>query len=246
MIYGDDTSRIFRFKQFEMLNDLVGLKVGTDGVLLGAWARLKPYTHEVWDIGTGTGLIALMLAQRAPQAVSIVGFELDEGASNVASANFNNSPWSNRLKLVSGDVLTTHAERPDADLIVANPPYFKDSASLSAKGSARDLARRGVALDYSAVIYLAAERLSPKGTLCIVLPANILTDVECEAAFSKLYLSRITMVSSKMGKSPTRMLCELSRCDSAPLISSTLYIRDNAGHYTADYRNLTADFYLHF
>ena len=241
----NDSSRLFRFKRFEMINDLAGLKVGTDGVLLGAWAATEGAIRSVWDVGTGTGVVALMIAQRCAEAI-ITGYESEPQAADVAEANFNRSPWSDRMLAVKGDVMQHHERFESPDLIVSNPPYFEASASLAATGEERNKARRTVTLDYSAVIRLAAMRLSPSGRLCLVLPAEMLSDVEWQATLNGLSLSRLTLVATKEGKKPLRMLCELSRRGNGVCIKNDLSIRDRDGVYTADYISLTRDFYLNF
>ena len=117
--YSDNRS-LFRFKQFSLENNVAGLKIGTDGVLLGAWSQTGE-SLSIWDIGTGTGVIALMLAQRSDALIT--GFEIDPHAASVAASNFRNSPWAGRMKIIEGDAVEMTKYLDPADIIISNPPY---------------------------------------------------------------------------------------------------------------------------
>jgi len=227
-----------------MLNDRAGLKVGTDGVLLGAWAHLPSRALTVWDIGTGTGVVALMVAQRCDESTTIFGFEIDDAAADVADFNFRESRWSSRMSVVKGDVMTKAPDYPKPDMILCNPPYFKPEASLKAKDGTRDCARRGVTLDFKKLISLSALMLNPGGSLCLISPADASDEIEWEAMLHNLHLCRQTKVSAKDGKPHTRILWQFMKDYCPPPVFTQLYIRDSDGKYTQEYMSLTKDYYI--
>lgn len=237
---------VFRFKQFSMLNCVDGLKIGSDGVLLGAWADVDE-AKCIWDIGTGTGVIALMAAQRAIPSSRITAFEIDPKAAAVAAENFNNSPWGSRMKVVEGDALSTAGDtEPSAeipDLILSNPPYFAKDASLATRCAERDAARREGSLSFESLVRLAAERLSASGRLCFISPADRREDIEWLATLHGLNIKRTTEIITKEGRQPSRILWELWRLGT-PRTNDRLTTRDASGAYTEAYRLLTDDYYL--
>lgn len=237
---------VFRFKQFEMLNCVNGLKIGSDGVLLGAWADISN-AESIWDIGTGTGVIALMAAQRALPSCSITAFEIDPKAAAVAAENFASSPWGTRMSVVEGDALSLVSQNAlnltAPDLILSNPPYFAKDASLATRCAERDAARREGSLSFESLIGLAAERLTEQGRLCFISPADRHEEIEWHTALRGLHICRLTEVVTKEGRQPSRILWELSRT-TGPQISERLTIRDAKGNYTDAYRQLTDDYYL--
>lgn len=237
---------LFRFKQFAMLNCVDGLKIGSDGVLLGAWTDVNA-AESIWDIGTGTGVIALMAAQRALPSCHITAFEIDPKAAAVAARNFAASPWHSRMKVIEGEALSVIAERSIIgvvpDIILSNPPYFAKSASLATRCAERDTARREGSLCFESLIKLGAKRLSPTGRLCFISPADRREDIEWHAAFYGLNIRHTTEVVTKEGRLPSRILWELSRL-AGPLTTDKLVIRDSSGNYTKAYQLLTNDYYL--
>ena len=153
---------VFRFKRFELANEKSAMKIGTDGVLLGAWADVSN-ARTAWDVGCGTGLITLMLAQRTDN-MDIIGIEIDSDAAEESSANVRASEWSRRVRVVYDDVLKCYNELPVPDLIVSNPPFFKNA--LKAHGLARNSARHDDTLSYADLIRVASESLSVYGISC--------------------------------------------------------------------------------
>lgn len=242
MIKSTDRSDYFRFKQFRMVNGNAGLKIGTDGVLLGAWTNVADVS-EMWDVGTGTGLVALMLAQRSD--ARITAFELDDAACRTAERNFALSEWRDRITLAEGDVFATQGECPRPDLIVSNPPFYDRLSSLAAKSSTRDLARRDGALSFASLIELAACRLSADGRLALISPADRDEEITWLAALNRFSVSRRTEVITKTGKRASRILWELSRGNCA-CRADELAIRDANGDYTRSYIELTKSYYIHF
>jgi tRNA1Val (adenine37-N6)-methyltransferase len=232
---------MFRFKQFTVCDERSAMKIGTDGVLLGAWADIEG-DSRILDVGTGTGLIALMLAQRNASA-EIVGVDISHEAIEEARDNFLNSPWAKRLSVTEGDVCSFESNEK-FDHIVSNPPYFVDS--LHSPDAVRAMARHADTLPYEALVSAAERLLMPGGRLSVVLPT------ECAAAFrrvafERVWLSRITDVITREGEAPKRTLMEFQLSDK-PLMpcADSLTIQAKDGSYTTEYRHLTAEFYLNF
>ena len=247
----------FRFKQFTVANERAAMKVGTDGVLIGAWVRLRGDEQHILDVGTGTGVIALMLAQRTSQsdetqaqAATIIGIDIDKPSAEEAAANFKASPWAGRMAAFAGDFrgLGTDPSHPlkylafPYDLIVSNPPYFVDA--LKAPDPRRNDARHADSLTYADLVANAVRNLAPDGRLALILPSDAAARFAAEALACGLHLRRRTDVFTLAGTSPTRTLLEFSRT-SAPLEETTLAIQDAAG-FTDEYRTLTREFYLKF
>lgn len=215
------------------------MKIGTDGVMVGAWCSL-PENGTVWDLGTGTGLIALMAAQRC--GCRIVGVELDRDAAQEAMANAAASPWSDRVTILQGDatILADGLERPDA--IVSNPPYF--ATTLRSPDMRRAEARHTTTLSPEVLIAIAAHRLAACGTLSFIAPAEQLDEIEAAACYHRLNMQRVCTVYSRQGKEPLRVMVQMGR-ELTPIERTTLHIRNENGEYSEEYRRLTQDFYTH-
>ena len=222
----------FKFQQFIVRHDRCAMKVGTDGVLLGAWAEpavsIQPSAFSILDVGTGSGLVALMLAQRFPQA-HIDAIDIDKSAIEQAAENFAASPWSDRLHTfharfqdwqshsvpslervkssARSDARWSSVEQPREgfySLIVSNPPYFQNS--LKNPDKSRQTARHTDTLTYSELLQHSARLLSPEGTVALILPAEAETEA-CELArMAGLLPARITHVYSKENKPARRVL----------------------------------------
>lgn len=232
----------FKFKQFEMCNSLSGLKIGTDGVLLGAWCDVSS-KKIVWDVGSGTGLIALMIAQRCD--AKIYAIEIDDVSAGECEVNISNSAWSDRLSVVKDDVFSVSSQLPRPDLIVCNPPFFGVNSSLEARNESRDCARRSVSLSVEKLIALASEVLSPGGALCFIVPFDKNSDIEYAASINKMNVRATVDVITREGKLPVRRLWRLER-EAGPLMHSDLMIRTADGNYSEEYMMLTKDYYLKF
>lgn len=216
------------------------MKPGTDGVLLGAWAT--PFQSEkVLDVGTGTGLIALMMAQRFENA-EITGVDIDNEAVKESAQNFRNSPWSDRLNSMEQDFREMQF-LSDYDLIVSNPPFFRNG--VASPSQQRTFARHEASLPLNILLKQAYEALSPSGVLAIITPADYEEDVIYQAALMKLFPTRICKVISVEGKSPKRIMWEFSKRDEGTH-QETLIIRDSKNRFTKEYIDLTKDFYLDF
>ena len=215
------------------------MKIGTDGVLLGAWADIEG-DSRILDVGTGTGLIALMLAQRNASA-DIVGVDISHEAVEEARDNFLNSPWAKRLSVTEGDVCSFESNEK-FDHIVSNPPYFVDS--LHSPDSLRTMARHTSSLKFEDLVTSAVRLLRPGGRLSVILPTECAMQFRF-AAFGRLWLCRQLNVITKAGDSPRRTLMEFCLSDK-PLMPSvaTLIMRHRDSSYTEEYRQLTEDFYI--
>ena len=243
---------MFRFKQFSVRQEVSAMKVGTDGVLLGAWATVLPEDRLALDVGTGTGVIALMLAQRMAASAGrlgvaaegpgrgvagILGIDIDEAAADEAAANFAASPWASRLtsRAVSLQAFVSEREQPEFDSIVSNPPFF--SASLKAPDAQRRTARHNDTLPPADLIQAARRLLSPSGRLSVIYPPEEARAFVMESESAGLYLSRLTRVISVAGQPPKRHLMEFTRTPAQPLFTDLVI-------GSPEYRSLTGDFYL--
>lgn len=220
------------------MNDRTAMKVGTDGVLLGAWCPVEG-AQRALDVGTGCGVIALMVAQRNGEA-HIDGIDIDPGAIEEATLNFAASPWSERLTAMMADF--SHMTSTDSyDLIVSNPPYFTDS--LLPPDAARTLARHAGALSYHQLIEGAAQRLTDSGMLALISPTVAEGAIIEAAAFASLPVKNITRVIPVEGAAVKRILWLLSRRE-MPYREENLTIAHRDGSFTSEYIALTRNFYL--
>ncbi|SMO69172.1 tRNA1Val (adenine37-N6)-methyltransferase [Saccharicrinis carchari] len=234
-------NKVFNFKQFAVRQEKAAMKIGTDGVLLGAWASVNK-VQSVLDIGTGTGLIALMLAQRTTDAL-IHAVELDHAAQSEAAFNFKASPWNNRLNAIHADFKTCHWTS-SYDLIVSNPPFFKHS--LKNPCDKKSIARHTDSLSYDQLIRGAVKLLSNTGRFCVVLPASERNNFKKIAAQDQLYLNKVLYIKPTPSKPPKRVLMEFS-FENKLGIENEMIIEEFGRHgYSDDYKQLTKDFYLGF
>lgn len=232
----------FRFKQFRVKNEDSPMKVGTDGVLLGAAIRLTGQERRILDIGTGTGVIALMLAQRCESAV-IVGVEIDPDAAREANFNFKRSQWANRLELNACSLNEYDANSVEKrfDLIVSNPPYF--DGSLLNPDSRRSIARHTVSLSCRELLDFSKRHLEKEGRLALILPYESRDSLLREAALLGLHTTRIISIFSTSKKDATRIIAEFRAEPCQNPEENKLTIRNDEG-YTYEYLNLMHEFYL--
>lgn len=233
-------SKPFRFKQFTILQDQTAMKVGTDGVLLGAWVSLEN-PESILDIGSGTGLIALMLAQRS-DAFQIDAIEIEDDAYEQAVTNFENSDWSDRLFCYHAS-LQEFAEEMDEqyDLIVSNPPFYTDSFESS--DSNRSLARFESALPFEELIESTAKLLSKNGNLALITPYKEEEKVLKIALKNELFPQKITRVKGTANSEIKRSLLLFSFQENTPEIDE-LIIELSRHQYTDAFKELVKDFYL--
>ena len=229
----------FRFKQFAVEQDDVAMKVGTDGVLLGAWADCEGAKH-ILDIGTGTGVIALMMAQRNVEA-KIHAVEIDETASKRARSNFDLSPWAERLE-VECCAVQEFAPSEKFDLIISNPPYFVDS--LLPPDAKRSTARHTHDLSFEELDKAVCRLLAEDGRFALILPT---TEFDKYLAITQLCLCRRCDVHPTVGSPTKRVMAEFAKqkVDAVALENITIE-QERRGDYTEEYRTLTKDFYLKF
>lgn len=232
---------MFQFKQFTIHHDRCAMKVGTDGVLLGAWANVIG-CQRILDVGTGTGLIALMLAQRS--SAQIHAIDIDEAACLQATENVANSPFSKRVEIIHKDLETyCHSCSSQYDLIVSNPPYFVDS--LKCPDRQRSTARHTDTLSLESLLRDCHQLLTPKGVIALILPydrkESLLQGIDKE----QLFLSKEVDVVPVIGALPKRMLIELRKEQPIePVVPTTLTIEIARHQYTEAYIELTKAFYL--
>lgn len=218
------------------------MKVGTDGVLLGAWVQVDSGTKRVLDIGTGTGLIALMLAQRAGGA-HVTGVDIEDVSQ--ACENADASPWGSRVEVVQMSVQEFCADK-QFDLIVSNPPFFVDS--LTCPDAGRTLARHAVSLPFGELRDAVVRLLSPSGSFSLILPTSE-SERFIAVCDGKLRLSRRTDVRTTPGAAPKRALLTFVHEDGRqiPALCGELTVGTGEHEcYTPEYRALTRDFYLKF
>jgi tRNA1Val (adenine37-N6)-methyltransferase len=232
----------FQFKQFSIEQDRCAMKIGTDGVLLGAWTPIDNNPRSILDIGTGTGIIALMLAQRS-NSEQIDGLEIDEEAYEQAVANFENSPWSDRLFCFHAG-LDEFIEEPEDeyDLIVSNPPFYTDDFKSATEQ--RNLARFADAMPFEDLIEAADLLLSENGIFAVIIPFKEEDNFVALAKEIELYPIKITRVKGTPTTVIIRSLLAFSRNENLDLIIDELVIETARHIYTKEYIELTKDFYL--
>ena len=231
----------FRFKQFTVRQDRCAMKVGTDGTLLGAWVGADNCRH-ILDAGTGTGLIALMLAQRCPDAL-IDALDIDADASRQAKENVDDSPFAGRIRIIhaafSDYALATALKY---DLVVSNPPYFV--RSLKNPDMRRRIARHADTLPLEELMGKGRGLLAPQGRIALVLPAGREEELCALACREGLHFVRQTAVTPVLGHAAKRILAELSASPASCPERDTLVIEKSPGEYTGDFVALTRAFYL--
>ncbi len=224
------------------------MKVGTDALLLGAWSSV-PTTGDCLDIGCGSGVLSLMLAQRTGLSQLIDAVELDTAAAAEARQNAAASPWSNRIRVIERDILTypgsaDHLAARCYQQILSNPPYF--TAALTNPDRQKQLARHNDQLPFTGLLQTAAKLLATSGRFSLILPTEEADRLLALALRTDWYLLQVQQVRSQPDKAPSRTLLELGRYSSATVHLPELLIRDQQGQYSPAYRQLLADFYLNF
>ena len=217
------------------------MKVGIDGILLGAWADVRD-CNTILDIGTGTGLIALMLAQCSQAQITAI--EIEKNAAKESAENVAASPWNNRVEVQNVSLQKFAAETTSQfDLIVSNPPYFQNS--LKAGNESRSLARHTDSLSYKTLLKVTSQLLTEEGRCAFIFPESALKDIESLAQQNRLYLKRIAMIAPNEKKPANRVLVEMSKSESSTETDS-LQIYNNDGSWSDKFKTLTRDYYLNF
>jgi tRNA1Val (adenine37-N6)-methyltransferase len=241
------SEKSFKFKQFTIAHEKCQMKVGTDGVLLGAWTSPDNSVTNILDVGTGSGLIALMLAQKTSGNVRIEALDFDPAACEQARENIHNSPWKNKVSVVNSTI-QEYAQNSTKrfDLIVSNPPYFE--LSSNPLNNTQNTAKHAVTLTLEELTNAFPRLLTSRGTLCIILPINH------EVTFLKLAQNIGLNCCRKMYVKPNyykpyeRILMQFSlsinqirKADDVILIE-----KENRHQYSDKYEQLTKDYYLAF
>ena len=241
----------FRFKRFRIEQGGSAMKVGTDGVLLGAWCRIVPEQRRLLDIGTGTGLIALMAAQRldacgAESGFQVEALEVDDASARQARENVETSPWPNAVRVIPESLqdFTAAYMGPGYDHIVSNPPYFADS--LRCPDPVRSTARHTDTLPYPELAACVARLLAPNGIFSVILPPEGMERLTSLLSDKGLYPRRRTLVIPASGLPAIRILAEFGT-ELAAIREETLPVSTADRHdFSEKYKALTRDFYLKF
>ena len=232
----------FSFKKFTVQQDKCAMKIGTDSVLLGAWCPIDNNPFSVLDIGAGTGILSLMLAQRS-SAEQIDAIEIDENAHEQCVGNFENSPWSDRLFCFHAG-LDEFVDEPEDeyDIIISNPPFY--SENYKTDNSQRDLARFQDALPFEDLVEAADLLLSENGIFVVIIPFKEEERFIDLCAEVELFPVKVTRVKGSYNTPIVRSLLAFKRYELSVLEPDELIIEINRHEYTDDYIHLTKAFYL--
>ena len=237
-------STLFKFKEFSIHQDKTAMKIGTDAVLLGAWVFLENEIDSILDVGSGTGIIALMLAQRS-FALIIDAVEIDNDEYEQTVTNFENSNWGDRLYCYHSSFQNFADEIAEEDetydLIISNPPFYTDE--FESKNDARNKARFTTSLSFNELLKGVSKILSKKGKFAVIIPFKEEQGFVKLAKENNLFLNRVCHVKGNPSSAFKRSLLEFSFEDKK-LIKENLTIEIKRHQYTDEYINLTKDFYL--
>jgi tRNA1Val (adenine37-N6)-methyltransferase len=231
----------FHFKQFSIYQDKCAMKIGTDGVLLGAWTTIMPNTRTILDIGAGTGIIALQMAQRAT-AETIDAIEIEENAYEQCVENFEASPWGDRLFCYQASLEEFASEVDEKyDLIVSNPPFYADG--YKSNNASRDTARFADALPFRHLADCVAALLSDKGVFSVILPKKEEENFIHLASEVNLFPQRFCHIKGNATSEVKRVMMEFS-FEKKEIQNENIVIEISRHNYTQAYTNLVKDFYL--
>nr|WP_255518080.1 methyltransferase [Fulvivirga sp. M361] len=234
-----DKQKIFHFKKFDVNHTESAMKVGTDGVLLGSWAESENVNH-ILDIGTGCGLIALMLAQRFSKA-KITAIDIDKASAGEAKRNFSNSPWKDRLNSIVTSLQQFNGGPEKFDLIVSNPPYFNHGTS--SPNTARHYARHIKSLSHPELLGASSRLLSSEGKLCVIIPAYN-QDIFMRTIPQKdLYVHKRLHFYSRADKPCERVLLQISKKKASIIKEEALTHYTTDGSWSNAYKRLTQAFH---
>ena len=230
----------FTFKQFTVRQERCAMKVGTDGTLLGAWATLERHDGRILDIGTGTGLMALMMAQRYPEA-RVTAIDIDAAAVEQASENVKASPFAARIAVCQADVKAFEAQEP-FDAIVCNPPYF--DKALTCPNDQRTQARHTLTLTYRQLMAAAWRLMADEGLFSVIIPNDYFQQMESEAHLAGFFLTRVYGIRTVERKPIKRYLIELRKHPQKELVKKEVVVEDAPNVRSEWYRELTKEFYI--
>ncbi len=235
--------KTFKFKQFNLLQNDRVFKLGTDGVLLGAWTDANEI-ERILDIGTGSGLLALMLAQKTKKPI-IDAVEVQEESCRIAAANFANSLWANRISLFNLKFQEfVRLTNNRYDLIITNPPFFINS--LKSANTEKSISKHAYGLGMEEIIEGVCSLLTPHGRFSIIYPCNE-AEIFLKLAFERsLFCIRKLLVKPSPLKKHVRTLMEFGFENSDCAIDEITIENGTRHHYSNEYKNLTGDFYLYF
>ena len=232
------SNSFFQFKQFIVRHDHCAMKVGTDGVLLGAWGTVEG--KRILDIGTGTGLIALMAAQRNPDA-QVLGIDIDKEAVLQARENIAKSPFAERVTCILQDI-ATFCPKNTYDAILCNPPFFTEDTLPDE--TRRALARNSKNLPFSLLVSKVASLLTNEGKFSVIIPSQLVTEFVGLCITEGLYMTRHCIVRTKANKPPRRALLTFSTNIVQPAQYQELCLTSHEGNRSQEYIALTKDFYI--
>ncbi|WP_106144943.1 tRNA1(Val) (adenine(37)-N6)-methyltransferase [Flagellimonas meridianipacifica] len=231
----------FKFKQFTVHQDKCAMKVGTDGVLLGAWTSLERHPNSILDIGAGTGVIALQMAQRST-AELVDAIELDDNAYEQCVENFERSPWADRLFCYHSGLDEFVDEMDEKyDLIISNPPFYEEQ--VSSGDAPRDAARQNQSLPFNELLKGVSKLLDNEGLFSVIIPFKSEESFNKIAKDKGLYANRITRVRGNASTEIKRSMMQFGFAKVTPK-ETELVIEKSRHQYTRDYVELTKDFYL--
>ncbi len=233
---------VFHFKKFQITHGNSAMKIGTDSVLLGAWADVTRDRY-ILDIGTGSGLIAIMLAQKNPSA-EIIGVEIERKAFEEAFKNANNCPWSDRIIMIHSSIQEFVIKKSNSyDTIITNPPFFNSGVPSLESGRAR--ARHTHFLSHTELIEVVDNLLGSKGKFYCILPPGEAENIIELAKYKQLHLNHVVHLSPTEKKPNHRTLMKFSRNRLKTVKESMVINASGSGEYSRDYKSLTKDFYLY-
>ena len=232
-------ARPFHFKHFSLFHHRSTMKVGTDAILLGRWVEVKP-TDVVLDIGTGCGLLPLMLAQKGIKQVDAV--DIDKASVEEATVNFEASQWCEHLRAYHSDIVAYQTDKK-YDLIISNPPFFNRFSKCDSERKSR--ARHNDAgLSYATICCEVGRLMKPEGRLALVLPLDVSSDFLNTAEQFGLYLHKRMTIIPVAGKEANRVNLELGFVKPEIVQEETFVIRDANNQFTPQYRDFLKNFYL--
>ena len=232
-------ARPFHFKHFSLYHHRSTMKVGTDAILLGRWTEVKS-TDVVLDIGTGCGLLPLMLSQKGVAQVDAV--DIDAASIEEATVNFEASRWRNQLKAICTDIADYQTDK-QYDLIISNPPYFNRFSKCDSERKSR-ARHNDVTLSYESLCAMVGRLLKPDGRFALVLPVTASIEFLKVAEKSGLFLHKQMIIIPIAGKNPNRVNLELRRVSCDAVFSQMFTIREVDNHFTKEYNAFLKDFYL--